>query len=361
MCKLYIFDMNTEELKETIRKICAPMKGILAADESTGTIGKRFDSIHLENTHENRIAYRDLLFTTPDLRSHISGVITFEETLLDVKVDGTRLIQPLLDNDIMIGIKVDKGVKPLYGTDGETVTQGMDDLDIRCKTYYDAGARFAKWRSVLKIDTTKNMPSDISIHENAVTLARYASICQNCGLVPIVEPEILMDGDHSYEQSRDIAVEVLSVVYRELHRHNVDIECTLLKPNMICKGVSSLQNNNIDTLARYTVDVFRRVIPPSMPGVVFLSGGMSENEASCALNSINQVVGIKPWRLTFSYGRALQSSVISTWKGEFENIEEAQRVLFARARANGFASIGILSNKLLSENEHSLHEQNYFY
>jgi len=223
--------MNTEELKETIRKICASSKGILAADESTGTIGKRFDSIHLENTHENRIAYRDLLFTTTDLRSHISGVITFEETLMDVKTDGTRLIQPLLDNDIVVGIKVDKGVKPLYGTDGETVTQGMDDLDVRCKTYYDAGARFAKWRSVLKIDTAKNMPSDLSIHENAVTLARYASICQNCGLVPIVEPEILMDGDHTYEQSRDVAIEVLSVVYRELQRHNVDMSVLAFCPD----------------------------------------------------------------------------------------------------------------------------------
>jgi len=353
--------MNTEELKETIRKICASSKGILAADESTGTIGKRFDSIHLENTHENRIAYRDLLFTTTDLRSHISGVITFEETLMDVKTDGTRLIQPLLDNDIVVGIKVDKGVKPLYGTDGETVTQGMDDLDVRCKTYYDAGARFAKWRSVLKIDTAKNMPSDLSIHENAVTLARYASICQNCGLVPIVEPEILMDGDHTYEQSRDVAFEVLSVVYRELQRHNVDIECTLLKPNMIRQGVSSSQKTNFDTLAQYTVDVFRRVIPPSMPGVVFLSGGMSENEASYALNSINKVIGVKPWRLTFSYGRALQSSVISTWKGDSNNVKEAQRVLFARARANGFASIGTLPIELVSEDERSLHEKNYCY
>jgi len=353
--------MFRKELKDTIHRLCAPTKGILAADESVGTIGKRFDSIHLENTHSNRIAYRDMLFTTPHLNTHISGVITFEETLMDVKEDGSRLIQPLLDTDIVVGIKVDKGVKPLYGTDRETVTQGLDDLDVRCKRYYDAGARFAKWRSVLKIDVNKNMPSDISIHENAVTLARYASICQNCGLVPIVEPEILMDGVHTYEQSRDIAIEVLSVVYRELQRHHVDIECTLLKPNMIRQGVSSSQKNDYDTLARYTVDVFRRVIPPSMPGVVFLSGGMSESEASCALNCINNVEVDKPWRLTFSYGRALQSSVIATWNGNPANVEDAQKTLFYRAKANGFASMGILSKEYISGDDTSLHEKNYTY
>ena len=208
--------MYREELLETIRKICAPGKGILAADESTGTIGKRFENIGVENTHENRIAYREILFTTPSLWDYISGVITYEETLFDTLSNGSKLIEPLLEGDIVVGIKVDKGVKPLYGTDGETVTQGIDDLDVRCRKYYEAGARFAKWRSVLKIDIEKNYPSDLSIHENAVTLARYASICIANGLVPIVEPEILMDGTHTSEQSRDIAVNVLSAVYREL-------------------------------------------------------------------------------------------------------------------------------------------------
>lgn len=351
--------MNKEELKETIQKICSQGKGILAADESTGTIAKRFSNIHLENTHENRIAYRDLLFTTPELNKHISGVITYEETLFDKTSQGELLIKSLLDSDIVVGIKVDMGVKPLYNTDNETVTQGLDNLDIRCKKYYEAGARFAKWRAVLKVDTEKNLPSDLAIHENAVTLARYASICQNNGLVPIVEPEILMDGTHTSLQSRDITINVLSVVYRELIRHHVDIECTLLKPNMVRPGVSSSEKLNCEKLAIHTLTAFQNIIPVSMPGVVFLSGGMSEVEATTALNEINKYETQKPWRLTFSYGRALQASVLNAWQGKDENKHIAQQTLLKRAEENGKASEGKYEIELIKNI--SLHEKDYVY
>lgn len=349
--------MFRTELLETVRKICSPGKGILAADESTGTIGKRFDNIGLENTHENRFAYRDLLFHTSGLNQYISGVITYEETLLDEK-NGVRLIQPLLDNDIVVGIKVDKGVKPLYNHD-ETVTQGLDDLDLRCKQYYDAGARFAKWRAVLKIDSENHLPSDISVHENAVTLARYASICIQNGLVPIVEPEILMDGNHDLQTSHDVSVRVLSHVYSELVRHNVDIDCTLLKPNMVRQGVSCTDQIDWAKVGYYTVRAFQQTVPVSMPGVVFLSGGMSETEASVALNEINRCEGIKPWRLTFSYGRALQSSVIHAWEGKDENIDKAQQVLLTLAQNNSLASQGAYDG--IVEGGKSLHEKNYVY
>ena len=351
--------MNKQEQLETVRKICTPGKGILAADESTGTIGKRFSSINVENTRDNRFAYRNLLFTTPNLNEHISGVITFEETLLAYKNDGSKLVQPLLDNDIVVGIKVDKGVKPLYGTNGETVTQGIDNLDERCRQYYDAGARFAKWRAVLKIDVDKCLPTDVSIHENAVTLARYASICQNNGLVPIVEPEVLMDGNHSIEKSYEVAVNVLSVVYRELVRHHVDLECTLLKPNMVRPGVNSGSPFDSVKLGQLTVKALQQSVPASMPGVVFLSGGMSEVEASMALNEINKVEGNKPWYLTFSYGRALQASVLDAWKGSKENTKAAQDALLLRARANGLATLGKYTNE--EDVGKSLHESNYVY
>jgi len=350
--------MYRTELLHTVSQICSPEKGILAADESTGTIGKRFSSIDLENTHANRFAYRNLLFQCENLEKYISGVITYEETLLDSAPDGKRLIQPLLDKNIMVGIKVDKGVKPLYNED-ETVTQGLDDLDERCKKYYEAGARFAKWRAVLKIDKDKHLPSDLSIHENSVTLARYASICLQNGLVPIVEPEILMDGDHSIEYCAKVTTHVLSNVYHELLRHKVDIDCTLLKPNMVRQGVSCKDPIDWKKLAHFTIQSFQQTIPVSMPGVVFLSGGMSETEASIALNEINKLKAYKPWRLTFSYGRALQSSVLSAWKGKEENVKSAQEVLLQLAQNNSLASQGKFAGK--NEGGESLHEENYVY
>jgi len=349
--------MNKKEQLETVSKICAPGKGILAADESTGTIGKRFDSIDVENTLQNRYKYRNLLFTTPNINKHISGVITFEETLLHTKKNGQKLIQPLLDNDIVVGIKVDKGVKPLYETDTETVTQGLDDLDVRCKQYYKAGARFAKWRSVLKIG--KLLPSELSIHENSITLARYASICQNNGLVPIVEPEILMDGTHTIEDSYNITVNVIVNVYKELVKHHVDLSCTLLKPNMVRSGVDSNESMDCIKIGELTVKALQQSVPESIPGIVFLSGGMSEVQATIALNEINKVEGNKPWCLTFSYGRALQGSVLKIWKGKDNNIEIAQKELQKRATANGLAAMGKYTNE--EDLGISLHEKNYVY
>ena len=354
--------MNKTELLLTIKTICTNGKGILAADESTGTIEKRFKNINVENTHDNRIKYRDLLFTTPDLYKHISGVITYEETLLDIKKDGSRLIQPLIDNNIVVGIKVDMGVKPLYNEFDETVTQGLDNLDDRCKQYYKAGARFAKWRSVLKIDTKNNVPSKLSISSSSNVLARYASICQNNGLVPIVEPEILMDGNHTIEECEKITTYVLAKVYKALQKFNVDIECTLLKPNMVRQGVSNHEPLSYEKIAEHTINSLKSSVPINMPGVVFLSGGMSEVDASIALNEINKIKNKSdeyPWYLTFSYGRALQASVLEKWKGSDDNIEIAQKELQHRCKANGYASMGVYENEINIGK--SLHESNYTY
>jgi len=356
--------MNKTELLATIKTICTNGKGILAADESTGTIEKRFKDIDVENTHQNRIKYRDLLFTTPNLNEHISGVITYEETLFDVKEDGTKLIQPLIDNNIAVGIKVDMGVKPLYNEHDESITQGLDDLDVRCKKYYEAGARFAKWRSVLKIDSNNNLPSDLSIISSSFVLARYASICQNNGLVPIVEPEILMDGDHSIEYCRKKTAIVLTYVYDALKLFNVDIECTLLKPNMVRQGVSNKTEVKYETIAQATIDSLKNSVPSTMPGVVFLSGGMAEVEASIVLNEINKIKNSNkddkyPWYLTFSYGRALQASVLRSWRGLDNNISHAQETLLHRCKANGYAAMGVYDNERYIGR--SLHEHKYNY
>jgi fructose-bisphosphate aldolase class I len=356
--------MNKTELLATIKTICTNGKGILAADESTGTIGKRFKNIDVENTHQNRVNYRDLLFTTPNLNEHISGVITYEETLFDVKEDGTKLIQPLIDNGIAVGIKVDMGVKSLYNEHDESITQGLDDLEVRCKKYYEAGARFAKWRSVLKIDSDNNLPSDLSIISSSFVLARYASICQNNGLVPIVEPEILMDGDHSIEYCNEKTALVLTYVYDALKLFNVDIECTLLKPNMVRQGVSNTTEIDYGKIAEATIDSLKKSVPAIMPGVVFLSGGMSEVDASIVLNEINKIKnnnedGDYPWYLTFSYGRALQSTVLESWRGLDFNVTHAQGLLLHRCRANGYASMGVYENE--TNVSKSLHEHNYNY
>uniref|UniRef100_A0A6C0LZN6 fructose-bisphosphate aldolase n=1 Tax=viral metagenome TaxID=1070528 RepID=A0A6C0LZN6_9ZZZZ len=349
--------MNKTEQHETIEKICKNYKGILASDESTGTIGKRLNSINVENTLNNRIKYRNLLFTTPNLNKYISGVITFEETLLQIKDNGKKLIQTLIDNDIVIGIKVDKSVKPLYGTDGETVTQGIDDLDIRCRKYYEAGARFAKWRAVLKM--CGDSPSDLSIKENSLTLARYASICQNNGLVPIVEPEILMDGNHTIIDSYNATVKVLKSVYKELVNHKVDLSCTLLKPNIIRQGIENTSKINYEQVGKLTTKAINEAVPKNVPGIVFLSGGMSSIESTIVLNEINKHKGDIPSRLTFSYGRALQQTVLLSWEGKDENKKNAQQELNKRAKANGLASMGEYIND--EKIDETLHEKNYSY
>lgn len=348
------------EMHQTCETICQPGKGILAADESTGTIGKRFSTINVVNNELNRHRYRELLFTTPNLEKNISGVITYEETLMKKLPDGSKLIQPLLDKNIVVGIKTDKGAVELDGTNGETVTQGIDGMKQRCQEYYNMGARFAKWRAVLRINSEKNHPSEQSISANAYTLARYASISQSCGLVPIVEPEILMDGHHTFEESYHTSVRVLHAVYNELVKQNVRLDCTLLKPNMVRCGVESDEPFSAEKIGEYTIKALRDGVPVSVPGIVFLSGGMSEMEASLALNMINKMKQDSPWRLTFSYGRALQASVLKAWCGNDLNVTTAQEVLLKVAERNGMASDGMLVAELPCDNQ-SLHEKNYSY
>lgn len=329
------------ELIETARAIAAPGKGILAADESTGTIGQRFEKIKVENNEDNRRKYRQLLFKAEGIENSISGVIMFEETLYQNADDGTPFVDILKSKGIIPGIKVDKGVKPLYGTNGETVTQGIDDLDARCAKYYKQGARFAKWRAVLNIkDAIGATPSLVAINENAETLARYASICQANGLVPIVEPEVLMDGDFSIEVAAAATERVLAAVYKSLSDHHVMLEGTLLKPNMVRSGSDVAVQANSREIALATVRVLQHTVPPAVPGITFLSGGMSEEEASLALNDINHAPGPKPWALTFSYGRALQQSCLKAWLGKDENIAAAQAALIVRATANSQAALG---------------------
>lgn len=330
-----------DELIQTAKDICAAGKGILAADESTGTIGKRFEGINVENTHANRLAYRELLFRAPEIEQHISGVIMFDETVRDSCADGTKFTELLRSRNIHCGIKVDTGLQVIGGTQDETATQGLDGLGKRCAEYYAMGCRFAKWRAVLKIDATSHLPSEVAIRENAHNLARYGSICQENGLVPIIEPEILIDGDHTIDVCAEVSERVFQAVMAELHGQKLLIEGLLLKPNMITPGASCPTRSNAQEIAWYTVRTLSRTIVPALPGVTFLSGGQSEEEASLNLNAMNQITQMqRPWALTFSYGRALQSSVLKAWIGKEENVAAAQAVLLVRARANGQASVG---------------------
>ena len=335
----YLTEEQKKELAATARAIVAPGKGLLAADESTGTIGKRFAPINTENTEENRRAYRELLFTTDkSVAKYISGVILYDETFRQSTKGGKRFVDLLKETGILSGIKVDKGVVQLLGTNEETTTQGLDGMAERCKEYYDGGCRFAKWRCVLKIGAGR--PSQLAIIENANVLARYASICQLNGLCPIVEPEILTDGDHTLEECMATSEKVLAAVYKALSDHNVYLEGTLLKPNMVLPGVQCTKKYTPEQVAESTVTVFQRTLPVAVPGVTFLSGGQSEIAATTHLNAINAYKGTKPWGLTFSYGRALQASVLKAWGGKPENVKAAQDVLLHRAKCNGLAALG---------------------
>merc|ERR1712183_217051 len=318
--------------------IVAPGKGILAADESTGTMGKRLANCGLENTEDNRRAYRQLLFTCDKERIQpISGVILFHETLYQKADDGTPFIDLIRSKGIIPGIKVDKGVKELFGSEGEGTTQGLDDLDKRCQQYKAYGCQFAKWRSVLKIG--KNIPSYQAIMENANVLARYAATCQAAGIVPIVEPEILCDGDHTLERCQKVTETVIAAVYKALSDHHVYLEGTLLKPNRVTPGQSAAVKASPAEVAKATVTAFSRTIPPAVPGIVFLSGGQSEEEASQNLNAINQFDGApKPWRLSFSFGRALQASCLKAWAGK--DVAAGQEEFLKRAEINGLATQG---------------------
>lgn len=328
-----------EELIRIAKAITAPGKGILAADESVATMGKRLTDIGCANSDELRREYRQLLFTTdPKMSENISGVILFHETLYQKADDGTSFVDLLKKRGIIPGIKVDSGVVPLMGSEDECTTQGLDDLAKRCAQYKKDGCDFAKWRCVLKIG--KNTPSYQAIMENANVLARYASVCQSQGIVPIVEPEILPDGDHDIERSLKVTETVLAAVYKALSDHHVFLEGTLLKPNMVTPGMQAKNRSSPQEIALCTVLALRRTVPAAVPGVVFLSGGQSEEEASVNLNAINQVPLGRPWALTFSYGRALQASVLRAWGGKKENVAAGQQELLKRAKANGDASLG---------------------
>jgi fructose-bisphosphate aldolase class I len=338
----YLTKEKEDELRATAKAIVTPGKGILAADESTGTIGKRFEKISLENVEANRRNYRQLLFTAgKEMAEHISGVILFDETFYQKADDGTPLVKILQDNGIIPGIKVDKGTVTLAGTDEEFTTQGLDGLADRCAKYYKDGARFAKWRCVLKISA--HTPSYLAMLENANVLARYASICQQNGLVPIVEPEVLPDGDHDLIMAQRVTEQVLAFVYKALADHHVFLEGTLLKPNMVTPGQGFRPKATPEQVAAATVTALRRTMPPAVPGVVFLSGGQSEEEATLNLNAINvyaTATGGKPWALSFSFGRALQASVLQAWQGKTENVAAAQSEFVKRATANGLATLG---------------------
>jgi len=327
------------ELADIAKAIVAPGKGILAADESTSTIGKRFSTIGIENNEENRRKYRQLLFqTAEEAKDSISGVILYHETLYQKTDDGTPFPQLLKKHGILPGIKVDLGVVTLSGTPEETTTQGLDDLGKRCAQYKKDGCHFTKWRCVLKIG--EHTPTPVAILENANVLARYASICQANGLVPIVEPEVLPDGDHDLERAQKVTEKVLAACYKALSDHHVYLEGTLLKPNMVTAGQSCSKKFTPQQVAAATVTALQRTVPVAVPGVVFLSGGQSEEEASVHLNAINQVQSKRPWALTFSYGRALQASAIKAWAGKDANVKASQDEFLKRAKANGAASLG---------------------
>ncbi|XP_038670676.1 fructose-bisphosphate aldolase C-B [Scyliorhinus canicula] len=351
-----------KELSDIALKITSPGKGILAADESVGSMAKRLNQIGVENTEENRRTYRQILLTADDrVKSFIGGVIFFHETLYQSTDDGTPFVNVIKDRDIVVGIKVDKGVVPLAGTNGETTTQGLDGLSERCAQYKKDGADFAKWRCVLKISDTT--PSALAIAENANVLARYASICQQNGIVPIVEPEILPDGDHDLKRCQYVTEKVLGAVYKALSDHHIYLEGTLLKPNMVTAGHACPTKYSPEEVAISTVTALRRTVPPAVPGITFLSGGQSEEEATIHLNAINKCPLPKPWALTFSFGRALQASALNAWHGEQDNLQAAQDEFMKRAEVNSLASLGQYESSGESDGaaSHSLYVENHAY
>jgi fructose-bisphosphate aldolase class I len=334
------------ELETTARALVAEGKGILAADESDSTIKKRFDSIGVESTEENRRAYRDLLFTTEGAEEYVSGVILFDETIRQSSADGTPFPQLLDAKGIVPGIKVDKGAKPLALSPGETITEGLDGLRERLEECRGLGARFAKWRATYSVGAST--PSEYCVWTNAHALARYAALSQEAGLVPIVEPEVLMDGAHSIGESEKATGRVLQAVYTELHDQRVDFRGTLLKPNMVLSGYDATNRAGVDEVADATLDVLYRHVPAAVPGIVFLSGGQTDEDATAHLNAMNKR-GPHPWQLSFSYGRALQAPALKAWVGKAENVEAAQRAFYHRAKMNGAARTGMYAPEMEKE------------
>jgi fructose-bisphosphate aldolase class I len=329
--------MSAGELESVARSLVASGKGILAADESAPTIEKRFKSVNVSSTEENRRAYRELLFSTPGASEFISGVILFDETVWQKASDGTPFPEVLSRQGIIPGIKVDKGAKELAGFPGEKITEGLDGLRERLSSYRAAGARFAKWRAVITIGD--EIPTYYCIKANAHALARYAALCQEAGLAPIVEPEVLMDGAHSIERCEEATTSVLSLVFSELIAHRVALEGTLLKPNMVLSGKESPKQAGAAEIAEATVRTLRRVVPSAVPGIVFLSGGQTAEQATERLSAMN-AQGKHPWELSFSYGRALQDPVLKAWRGDAANVPGAQRAFYHRAMCNGAARHG---------------------
>jgi len=329
--------MASNNLNEIAKAMVASGKGILAADESTGTIERRFQSISVENTEENRRAYRDMLFTTKGVGNHISGVILYDETLRQKSADGMSFVDLLNKNGVLPGIKVDSGAKPLAFCPGETVTEGLDNLPKRCAEYVKLGAKFAKWRAV--IDIGADIPSSTSIAANAHALARYAAICQEAGLVPIVEPEVLMDGDHTIERCEQVTEWTLNAVYEALYMNRVSLEGSVLKPSMVISGKKCSRQAGVDEVAERTVRILKRTVPAAVAGIAFLSGGQSDEVATAHLNAMNKF-GNLPWPVSFSYGRALQQPSLKAWKGAATNVAAAQAALAHRSRMNGLATQG---------------------
>lgn len=327
----------TNELQQTIDDLVQAGKGILAADESNSTMGKRLQAIDVESTEENRRSYRSLIFGTPGLGEFVSGVIMYEETLAQQNDEGTPLPELLKQQGMVPGIKVDKGKGPLPGAPGDEITAGLDGLSERLVDYKAQGARFAKWRCVYNISDTN--PSRVAIEANAEVLARYAAICQACGIVPIVEPEVLMDGGHDIDQCATVTEAVQHEVFHRLHRHGVALEHMILKPNMVVSGKEHSNQAGPQEVADRTLRVFRRTVPIAVPGIKFLSGGQTPEEATANLNALNQAPE-RPWVLSFSYGRALQEPAQQAWRGNPENVARAQTALYERARLNSAACKG---------------------
>src|SRR6056297_3216151 len=327
-----------EQLVEIAQALVAPGKGILAIDESMGTIKKRFDAVGIENTEENRLAYRSMMLTADGLGEHISGAILFDETLRQSTADGKRLVDVMNEAGVLPGIKVDKGAKALAGFEGEKVTEGLDGLRERLAEYVELGARFCKWRAVITIGD--DIPSRTCIESNTHALARYAALCQEAGLVPIVEPEVLMNGTHSLDTCFDVTEATLKALFSQLYEHNVLLEGTILKASMVISGDQAEERADVEEVAEATVDCLLNSVPAAVAGIVFLSGGQGDVEATRHLNAMNEL-GDLPWPLSFSYGRALQAACLTEWALDpKDNRESAQKILLHRARMNGLAAQG---------------------
>jgi fructose-bisphosphate aldolase class I len=326
------------DLESTAATLVAKGKGILAADETVPTLTKRFDALAIPSTEHSRRTYREMLFTAPGAAEFISGVILHDETIRQRSAAGVPLVQVLQDLGILPGIKVDSGVKPLAGSPRETVTEGLDGLRDRLSEYRDIGARFAKWRAVIRIHD--GLPSLACVSANAHALARYAALCQECGLVPIVEPEVLMDGAHTIERCEEVTGGVLRAVFNALSEQGVRLEAMLLKPNMVVAGDECRHPTSVHDVAAATMRCLRRHVPAAVPGIVFLSGGQDDQLATAHLNAINQLSGPKPWTISFSYGRALQDPALAAWHGRDENLLAGRQALYLRARCNSAACVG---------------------